>query len=1462
MMKKKNILLFLILTITLNNSFSQTAWWEMMQDPDVNFYDVKNSFEDYWNGKTIEKGKGWKQFKRWEYFTEERVFPSGDRTQIKNAFQIYSDYLDTHPQKKSLTGQWTYIGNNFVPVAGGAGRVNCLAFHPDNSSIIFAGSPAGGLWKSTSGGSTWQEMNDQLASMGISSIVIHPQNPDTIFIGTGDGDGGDTYSVGVLKSTDGGQTFQTTGLNFSYQTGHVIRKLIMNPSDPDIILAATDLGIYRTDDGGNTWTQITTLNTFDLEFKPGDVQTVYATTGGRFYLSVDGGLTFTQITDGLPLSGMARVMIAVTPANASYVYILAGNSNNGFYGVYRSTDSGNTFSLRSDTPNILGWETDGSDSDGQAWYDLAIVASPSNANTIWTGGVNIWKSTDGGSNWQIDAHWYGGGGNPYVHADVHALEFIPGSNTSFLVGCDGGVFKTTNSGSSYSDISGNLKIAQIYKFSISPTDPYKMISGWQDNGTNLKTQVGYRRVLGGDGMDCAIDYTDDETMYGEYYYGEIYKSTDNGFNFSDIVQSNGTAGTVDEEGNWVTPFVLHPTNPNTILVGKTNVYRSTNGGNSWNTVGSVAGGSGMIKAIAYAPSDPNYIYALKSNKVFVSTNGSTFTDMSTGISTAVSLTNIAVDPNNPQRAWITYSGYSSTVKVYFTNNAGASWSNYSTGLPNLPVNCIVYENGSNDGLYVGTDMGVFYRNNSLSAWQYYSNGFPNTIVNDLEIYYATGKLRAATYGRGIWESDLYTNVANDASIAAVEIPDGNVCNTSFSPVITLKNSGDNDLISATIHYAADGNTPSVYAWTGMLHPGDEIILTLPVVSSSAGAHSFEIFTSLPNGVSDANTTNDTLQTNYTVITTGQLAEFSITPDCFGEEISWEIKNASNQIVYDAAQGTYSGNLVDPAVGGITITKNVCLDAGCYTFTIRDTEGNGMNGTSDGCSTNGTYTMYGVTGNVLFDDPTSNGNWGTNEVHNFCVTTVYAANFSATPTEICIGSEIQFNDLSPAGTNSWNWSFPGGNPSASSLQNPIVIYDVAGTYDVSLTTGNGVGTNSQTFSGYIVVNDSPSASVIFDSVYCFGNCDAMMDVTVAGGTSPFMYKWNTGDDTEDLENLCAGFYQMEIVDENGCRDTVQADIFTPDEIILNLNTTQASCGVADGMITSGVTGGIAPYDLLWSNGESTVTISGLEIGAYTLSVSDANDCVIENTVYISNPNAPAVIATAMSESCAGECDGILMADTTGGTGALNLIWNNGMGNADTITMVCPDTFIVSVIDANLCEGRDTVVLAAGTPYPVANFVLSDDTVAIGEIINYVNLSSGANQHSWDFGDGAGSTFSSTSHSYDSLGVYEVILVSCKNGCCDADTGYVYVMDLTSVQTISVNDRLKIYPNPAQEILILEMLNGYISSEVKLYDNNGKLVISKTTNERTTQLDISNLPSGIYFAEVDFYDAVLRTKVVIE
>jgi len=774
---KKSLYSLFILAYSIN--ISAQSWMEMMKNPSANLYDIQASFENYWKDSSkaiyIETGKlkdnqpliekrlpGWKIFKRWEYMMEPRLYPSGDRSVMTQAMNEYMNDFYFNTTRSGGTGtlltqaaNWSSLGPNTLPGGGGGtGRLNFVRFDPTNSNTMYVGAPSGGLWKSTNGGSSWTTSSDQLAVIGCSDIAINPSNTQVMYLATGDCDADDTYSVGVLKSTNGGTSWSTTGLNWGVNSYRTISRLIINPLNPNTLFAATSIGIYRTRNAGATWTAVSTGSYYDIEFKPGDTTTIYACTGSKFYRSTNGGTSFINITSGLPASGVYRLSLAVTAANDDYIYLLGTNSAYGYYGLYRSTDGGTSFSARSTTPNILGWNSDGSGSGGQGWYDLAVAASPTNADNVFVGGINIWSSTNGGSSWTNSSYW-ASSGSKYVHADVHDIQFLPGSGTTIFATSDGGIFKSTNTGSIWTISYTGLCIGQIYKLGLSAKTSALTVTGWQDNGSYRLNGTSWSKILGGDGMECLIDWNDNNIQYASLYYGEINKTTTGGSPSTTIVNSGGTG--VHEDGAWVTPYIQSQKSATKLFFGKSQVYKSTNAGSSWAQVGSISGGTGKIVALANAPSNGNYIYAAKGNRMFASTNGTSFTDVSSGLPvSSLSITYIAIHPTDPNKVWVTFSGYTSASKVYYSANAGSSWTNYSTGLPNLPVNCIVYDkNSTNSAMYVGTDVGVYYRDNSMGSWTAYNTGLPNVIVNELEIQYSLKKLRAATYGRGVWETDLY-----------------------------------------------------------------------------------------------------------------------------------------------------------------------------------------------------------------------------------------------------------------------------------------------------------------------------------------------------------------------------------------------------------------------------------------------------------------------------------------------------------------------------------------------------------------------------------------------------------------------------------------------------------------------------------------------------------------------------------
>ncbi|WP_162919949.1 VPS10 domain-containing protein [Hanstruepera ponticola] len=793
-MKKTLLSLFLMLAAM---SYSQDKWQQMMFDKDANFYDIKADFERYYsnivsNSRELPKGKGIKQFKRWEYYWESRVDENGNFPNNGYLLEEINRYRDYHSNNQRYTtgsGNWEIVGpvslpNNGTGQLNGNGRINCIAFHPTDANTIYVGAPSGGFWKTTDGGNTWTDNLNGLVRLGISSIVINPSNPDIIYIGTGDRDGGDAPGYGVWRSTDGGVTWASRNSGMGNRT---VYEIIMDPSDSNIMVASTSGNrIYKTTNGGASWS-VTSIgqNAKDIAYHPTNSNIVYAS-GTLFHKSTDGGSSFTQITSGVP-SSVQRIALAVSVDEPDWVYLLAGDGN-GLVGVYRSTDSGTSFSTRSTTPNILGWNTDGSGTGSQAWYDLVIAADPTDANTIYTGGVNLWRSTDGGANMSCVSYWVGVSGSiDGVHADQHALEFSPHNNNLFN-GNDGGVYYSANNGTNWTDISSGLAIAQIYKIGVSQTAAELVINGYQDNGTAISRSNTFITEIGGDGMECIIDPTDENYMYGALYYGDIRRSTNNGSSFSAI-----TTG-ITETGGWVTPYKLDPNNANRMFAGYDNIWRNdaVKTGTTWTQISSF-GGTSNIRDLAIAPSNSDVMYVSRYDNSFRRTNNATsgsptWTNLTGNLPVANEPIDIEIDPNDPTHLFIALNN-----NIYESNDSGDSWSDISGTLPNISLNSIIIDETSPvDAMYIGMDVGIYYKDSSLSDWVSYSNGFPNLEVTELEIHYGTdckGKIYAATYGQGLWISDL-KDPGNVAPIACFEASTTDGCvgneftltdNSDYSP---------------------------------------------------------------------------------------------------------------------------------------------------------------------------------------------------------------------------------------------------------------------------------------------------------------------------------------------------------------------------------------------------------------------------------------------------------------------------------------------------------------------------------------------------------------------------------------------------------------------------------------------------------------------------------------------------------
>ncbi len=712
------------------------------------------------------QGGAWKAF---EWWYAQRASPNAfiPPRALRNAHderrQIQSVKGHRGDGVSSDTAAWESIGPDNI-----GGRVLAIAVHPYETNTVFAGSASGGLWKSVSAGegvSPWSYVPTGYPALSISAIAIDAMHPDTIYIGTGEisryfrplvGTLGarSSYGMGILRSTDGGSTWDTTGLSWAFQNITAVQKIVINPMNPSTLFAATSEGVYRSIDAGDSWTVSNSeLMAMDLVINPTDTTILISSHGNLnstanpgLYMTFDGGGIWSKLEGGLPTSNFGRTSLSISPSDPSVVYAgITDGTNSRIIGLYKSSDGGLTWTQMS-TTNYVG---------SQGWYDNVVAVHPSDPATLYAAGFDIHKSSTSGAS--LPAISSGS-----VHVDHHAIAFDPSDPQTVYFGSDGGMYKTTNSGTTFINLNKGFVTTQFYPgFANAADDSTIALGGLQDNGTLRYNGTGtWTPVWGGDGGWCAIDQTDNNTMYAETQYGRIVRSYSGGGSFSGV-----TLGLPGSQSSWnfIPPFVLSPSDPQVLYAGSRTVYKTTNRGSLWfpaNGVASLNGTNVACIGVSWTSSDTllagtgSGAFGVTSLfQIFASANGGVTWTNVTGSLPNRYPTDLEFDPADSRRAYLTYSGYG-TPHVYRTTNLGASWTDLSANLPDLPHQCIAVDPVYPDYLYVGTDLGVFQSSNGGTSWASYTDGMPDAMVLDLVVSRSNDALRAATFGNGVYQRGL------------------------------------------------------------------------------------------------------------------------------------------------------------------------------------------------------------------------------------------------------------------------------------------------------------------------------------------------------------------------------------------------------------------------------------------------------------------------------------------------------------------------------------------------------------------------------------------------------------------------------------------------------------------------------------------------------------------------------------
>ena len=718
-----------------------------------------------------------------------------------------------------------------------SGRINAVAVSPANAQVVLAGSSTGGVWRSTDGGATFAPVSDDHTDLAVSWIAFAPSNNSIVYAGMGDIDSSYLGS-GVLKSTDGGQTW-TRVSNQTLPDG-VVARLEVDPTNPSRVYLAqyitTDRsnnlssagGLYLSTDGGVNWTKTLAGQARDIVIHPSNPQTLYATLAVRssslggesnaagLYRSTDGGATWTRIL--VPVTGLHSdfwdFRLAVTPAAPERLYAYYGTI---FFGETRfqiSSDGGATWQARSLA------QVDS----GQFGYNTYLKVDPTNPETIYLGSRDLYKSTDGGVSWENMTDNFSQSGSSWTyhpsiastHSDQQAFAFEPGNPSVVYVANDGGLWKSTNGGATLQSLNATLSLIQFNSLALHPTDAGFTIGGTQDNGTQRRLKdsstgapsLGWDQFSGSDGGACFFNPLKPDTLFGTYFGGWALRFKMIGdFVFLDkVIGEYSTWGesTSNSRIGFYPPFTGNGVDQR-IYFGTWRLFVSDNLGDTWaapaGALDLTKGGTDVLSAIGVARSNTQIIYtgSAKGRAMISSDGGTSWTDITAGIPNRF-IERIVVDASNPALAYLCVSGFG-TGHVFKTSNGGAAWTDVSGNLPNIPVAALLIDPQNSQVIYAGTDIGVFRSTTGGGAWESFNEGLPPVPVAAFASQ-AGGRIQVATYGRGAYE---LTNAPVGPSSVAFAAADMGAPEGAGKVTLNVTRTGDLS-VAAQVDYATTDGT--------------------------------------------------------------------------------------------------------------------------------------------------------------------------------------------------------------------------------------------------------------------------------------------------------------------------------------------------------------------------------------------------------------------------------------------------------------------------------------------------------------------------------------------------------------------------------------------------------------------------------------------------------------------------------
>jgi photosystem II stability/assembly factor-like uncharacterized protein len=637
------------------------------------------------------------------------------------------------PPGPPTAAAWQELGPRHIPdgqTYGSArvdviGRVSAIAVDPADPTHLLCGSAGGGIWESQDTGATWIPTTDQMPTLAIGAVTFDPHDSTRVYAGTGEGNFYANLGVGVYRSNDGGTTWTLmAGTSF---VGIGFYDLVVDPVDPKTLYAATTNGFYMSPNSGVSWSLKRPAKCWDITVHPsGGTTEILASFADGLFASANGGNSFTAVAlPSAPAGAWVRLAVDRVTASPDVAYAFGASGNTPHLWRRAGTTWTKITSLA--TMNV-----------SQAWYDWYVAASPADSGEVFLGAIDAFRGKLSGANWtwkNISTQ-----GQNSIHPDQHCLTFSPDNPKIIYAGNDGGIYRSPSSGASWKELNRGLGITEIEYLASDPNLWTWLMAGTQDNGTIRFTgTTKWDHIADGDGGDCGVNQLNPNEVYHSYYNVTLERSNNKGDTWTSLSPPNMAS-------------LFYPpveVSGATVAIGGVSLVITRTGGPPWTTVSLGLPSGDGASAMRAIDANTFLIGTTKGRMLCVAWNGTSWSVTNLTSPAARYISCIAVDPSNPLRLWVTYSQIGGG-RVFRSDDAGATWTDCTSGLPGIPMNAVVVDPANFKRVWVSADVGVYQTDDLGSTWTNFSTGLPNAMAVDLLFHKQDRMLICGTRNRGAW----------------------------------------------------------------------------------------------------------------------------------------------------------------------------------------------------------------------------------------------------------------------------------------------------------------------------------------------------------------------------------------------------------------------------------------------------------------------------------------------------------------------------------------------------------------------------------------------------------------------------------------------------------------------------------------------------------------------------------------